>query len=372
MSITFSVIDLNCEALDRSFFVPNIVLKCKSTTTIATLLGYSEFLPSTPPKKYKKVVFNGTSSRVGFTGENPPRQCGGAKYVYSGTGEIDSKGNQLTNYAKDFFAQCAKQYWPLEPLQNNPDAINTGGSIPRFVSFCWPTDPNSCSTCDPDPNNWPFVANQSTNNPSVDLAAFIHNVNSPVITSTSFSVNDVFHAFTSIDVNVPFTFTSSGSTYTVTVGSHSYPAESVFTIPPTLNFPAELISGIIGEYIIFTDTNNYSAVLSNEYTDAEALANAKVITGTGATAQNFPRGNTFVSRTTSVVFDLVCGNLISGSDYLVTIDLWDQDINSTSNTHTTKSYGFTANSTSHTIVDIIPTPAAGHVITVQNPKIAFI
>lgn len=368
-NITFQVIDVNCEQADQSFFVPHVSLLPKSTTVIQSWLGYDEFIPSTPPKRYKKITFTGFSERVAFTAEQTPNQCGGAKYVYGGTGEIDIHGNVISKWTKNFYAQCSKQFWPQEPLQTVPGAITTQPSVPfpKFVGYCWPTDPSSCPTCDPSDANWPFIGNFYTNVPQIDLGAFIFNVNDPVVTSTSWSVNDVFHGLTSISRNVPYTATVTGVTWNMSVGITNYTVEDVITNPTPLTFPVKSVSGIFGEYINFTDTNNYSAVLSDEYTDLDAAAAAQTINGTSATAQNTPRGNTFFSRTTSVIFTLLCTDLVSGKDYIVTVDLWDRP----SNTHTTKSYGFTASDVTHSITDTVPTPSANHTITIQKPTIAF-
>lgn len=366
-NITFQVIDVNCEQADQSFFVPQISMLTKSTTIIQSWLGYDEFIPSSPPKRYKKITMSGSATRVAFTGEQAPQQCAGASYVYDGVGEIDIHGTQLSNYTKKFYAQCAKKYWPLEPLQTSPGAINTGQFPHFFVGYCWANDPNSCAVCDPNQATWPFLGNYAINNPLADLSAFERNAGDVTTTHTSITIIGTFNGYTSINVNPVFSFSPSGTHYNVTVGAVTYPAESVFTNPASLTFPVELINGIIGEYINLADTSNYSAVLSDEYTDADAAAAAQTIIGTSSTAQNTPRGNNFFSRTTNVVFTLLCTNLISGNDYLVTVDLWDQP----ANTHTAKSYGFTASSGTHSITDVVPTPAANHTITVKSPTIAF-
>lgn len=208
MSITFQVVDVNCENANAAFFVPQVQLSAVSTTKYATVYGYSEFgSPSSPPKKYKTITFSGFSKRVGFTAEQTPRQCGGAKYVYSGAGQVDSKGKVITKWTKNFYAQCSKQFWPAEPLQTNPVAIPTTGN--KFVGYCWPTDPNSCPTCDPVEANWPLLGNLYTGEPAVDLSGFMHNVNDPVVTPTSYTINDVFYGLTSINESGTWTFLAS-------------------------------------------------------------------------------------------------------------------------------------------------------------------
>ena len=370
MNIVFEVIDQTCEAADRSFFVPQIQLTGKSTTSFAKVLGYSEFVPSTPPKKYRKITVSGVSQRIGFTAEETARQCAGAQFVWSGVGEIDLQGNQLSKYSKKFFAQCAKQFWPTVPVLQNSFSQSPCVQIPfcTFVGYCWQPDPNSCSVCDPNIINWPFIADQATNDPAVDLVGFRHPVGSIAATGTTFSSTGQFFAFTEIAVDQSFTPSLTGHHYNITVGAQTFPAESVLTNPPNLVFPVVSIGGVIAQYINFVDANNFSAVLSEEYTDADALANATVVTGTGTVAQNLPRTTGFTSVTTSVVFTLKCSNLISGENYVATVDFWD----TTANTTTTKQYPFTADNTgTNTIIDVIPTPAAGHTTQVKNPKIAF-
>jgi len=369
MSITFSVIDLSCQQADQSFFQPQISMATVSTTKYAQLHGYSEFIPSSPPKKYRKATLTGVSERIGFTAEETPRMAAGARYTWSGFGEFDLQGVQTASYSKKFFAQCSKQYWPLVPLQLNPHAISPSGAIPPtyFVGYCWPADLSSCPVCDPNINNWPFISDQTTNVLQLDLAAFLYPVNSPVATATSWSVNAQVAGLTALS-SPPHTSAGSGSFYNVTVGAQTFPAESAFTTPP-LAFPVVFVAGYEGAYINFIDASNYSAVLSEEYTDADALANAQVVVGTGATTQNAPRTTGFVSVYTTVDFTLNASNLIVGRDYLITVDLWEKATGVS--VHTPKQYGFTAAATSHVIHDSVPTPADNHTITVRTPSIAF-
>lgn len=385
MSILFEVIDLNCQAEDNSFFVPQVQLTGKSTTSYATLYGWGEFgTPSSPPKKYRTITVSGFSKRVGFTAEESPNQCAGAQYIYSGVGQVDFKGNVIQKFSKNFFVECAKQFWPIEPLQILPGAITTGGVAPTFVGFCWSQVLNSCSTCDHNEANWNFVGNQAQSKPEsivTDLGGFLHDPNAPVSTHTTYSINDVFEAITSIVSDVPFTavlFGTVSDDYTATVGSTTYTGRAAVTNPNPIDFPAVFLKFdggqfILGQYIIFTDTTNFTAVLTDEYTDAQALANAVVVTGTGKTAQTTPRTTGFTSITTSVVYTLAFDNLIPGEDYTATVDLWDlsEDNFGVVSVHTLKTFAFTASGSTHTIVDVVPTPAAFHTITVQKPTVAF-
>lgn len=370
MSITFDVIDTACEQSNQSFFVPQISMSSKSTTQYAVLHGYSEFIASTPPKKYRKATVSGFAERVGFTMEQTPRQCAGAKYTWSGFGEYDLQGVQTASYSKKLYAQCTNQYWPPTPLQTTPFAISPcpNTTFCNFVGYCWPDDPNSCPVCDPNIVNWPLIADQTTNVLALDLRAFLIPPNTAVITSTSYAVNGQVLGFCAI-ASPPFNATFTGISYPVTVGADTYQAQAVITDPP-LAFPVVLLNGVVGQYINFADASNFSAVLSEEYTDADALANAQVVVGTSTTAQTTPRTTGFTSVYTSVVFTLFMSNLVAGKDYLVQVDLWEKGPNNFS-THTPKQYGFTASDTTHTITDVVPTPVDFHTITVQKPLITF-
>lgn len=377
MAIVFECIDVACQQADNSFFVPVVNMFTQSTSTFATVRGYSEFgIPSSPPKKYMTITFSGKSERVAFTAEQTARQCAGAEYVYSGVGQIDVFGNQVSNYSKKFFAQCSKQFWPPEPIQTNNFAITTqpGQPFPKFVGFCFPSVLASCPTCDPNEANWSFIGDQAVNVPIIDLEAFMHGVNDPVITKTSWTLNDTFQALTSI-TTMPFSailFGTDVNNYSITAGANTLTGRALITNPPSVDYPPVAIkdSGgtfIFAQYVVFTDTNNYSAVLTDEYTDALAMANASTVQGTGKVAQNLPRTTGFTSVFTTVVFTLLCKNLLANRNYVVAVDFWDSATNIT----TTKQYPFTASAATNTIIDSIPTPAAGHSTQVKNPRIAF-
>lgn len=377
MSITFQVIDLSCQQTDASFFVPQVNLTAVSTTKYATLYGWSELgsHPSTPPKKYKKVTVSGTSERIAYTAEPTPRQCAGAKYVWSGVGEISATNHLISTYNRKFYGQCSKQYWPVEPIQLNSISTPTSLFPAFFVGYCWPADANSCPVCDPVEANWPLLSTRTptdTNSLIVDLGAFLHSL--PVETTTSTTVNSVIQNILSF--TDPGTFTPTGITYNVTVGANTYSAQEAIPASPT-PLPHQVINGLEGAYVVYTDTSNFSAVLSDEYTDAEALLNAKTVTGTGSTASTLPRTTGFTSIYASVTFKLHFSNLIAGTDYTATVDLWERsaEVNPETgepavSTHTTRTYGFTASATTHDINDTVPTPVAGNTITVRQPTVS--
>ncbi len=133
------------------------------------------------------------------------------------------------------------------------------------------------------------------------------------------------------------------------------------------NFPMFFFENQFGPAVTVSVIHNYSATLSDEYTDAEALANALVIVSNGATAENLPRTTGFVSRFTSVVYTLSVSNLVVGQNYLLTIAFRSNPFFAF-----IKQVGIMASATTATVVDVIPTPAAGATTTVVGATIAFL
>lgn len=328
--IVFDVIDTTCQSADNSFFPPRVSMVTHSVTKIATVLGYPEYIASSPPKKYKRLTWSGTSEQQAFAVGSGDRLAH-ALYVYSGFGEIDTYGNQTSNYRKDYYTPC-----PTSNFQ--PSVI----SIPNFGllslrGYCWPADPNTCPVCSEPPA---FKQNEATNN-IFDVPTQILGNESifSVRTSTSLTNNQPTGEVIAIQVNGP---------------------------GGAQNVPETDLNGLFGCWLLIQASNNYSAVLSDEYTDAEALDRAQVINSNGSTAENLPRTTGFVSRFTSVNFDLNFANLVPGGNYSATVNFWDMV-----GTQTTKAYGFTAKATTHVIHDSVPTPSVGHRVVVRNPTVTF-
>jgi len=329
MPLVFDAVDTSCQATDRTFFIPRVALVGHSTTTISTLYGYSEYVPSYPPKKYHKITWTGQSEQTAFVAGGGSKVAD-AKYVYSGTGEIDTLGRQISNYNKDYYTPC--------PDSNFTPLIN---SIPNFGLFilkgyCWPTDPNSCPTCDDPPS---FKRNEATNQ-IFDIPQQILDAGNYSLTSTTMVVN-------------------SGAGVLV----------SVFDSGPggVTGVPKTTFNGFYGAWIHLFSGSDYSATLSDEYTDAEALTNAQVIHSNGLTAQSLPRTSGFVSKWTTVAFDLNFSNLVIGESYIATVSFLRQNPGGTG----LKSYGFIAAATTHVIHDAISAPPDGGSTTVRNPTVSF-
>jgi hypothetical protein len=136
----------------------------------------------------------------------------------------------------------------------------------------------------------------------------------------------------------------------------------VIGLSGSIIFPADYW---IGGSIIYD--NNYSCTLSDEYTDAEAMANAATYNGNSKTAENFLRTTGFITRVTTVNFVLACTGLVVGASYIASVTFGDL----TDGTSVVQDYPFTATSDSKTITDSVPTPPSGHSTAVRTPTIVF-
>lgn len=319
-TILFEVVDLLCQGIDRSFFPPRVALTGRNVTTIATIKGFLPYNQTfTPPKKYKKLAWSGTSEQwaVTFATGAP---CSGCKYIWSGVSEIDIWGNYISKYRKDFYAQCPTDTHP--PLVTTIPAFN----ILTLEGYCWPPDPTSCPTCPPSP--YLFVEDRASNS-TMDVTTLLNDPTAPVHGITDFTLTNVSSSFVVAFVN----------------GAINFPT------PPQ---------------IIIRSTHNYNAVISDEYTDADALASATSWVGNGLVAESRPRTNQFTSTWTTVQFTLHCTDLLVGETYTARVNLKDS-----SGAVSVVTYSFVAPAVTHDIVDNIPTPLNGHTLEAQNPTIAF-
>lgn len=352
MNLTFQCIDNACESADQSFFPPHIVLTARSTTQIATVIGFDEYIPSTPPKRYRTLTWSGTSEQQLWNG--PTEQVAGARFDYSGSSTIDDHGNYTSFYTKNLSEMC-----------NAADGLITtflpgvSGGLENYAFSGW-LGPAGHEKCNPPGIPYSFVSNQAIarGDAALNDSSPLWGSKKPNPTVSNAQVSD----FNVISSTMGFCLDAGGSP-----SNHDFIAlfnpvpEGV--VPPISNETEGTVwffAGVVWDH-------DYTSELTNEYTDADALANAQVVTGNGTTAENFPRTSGYISRFTNVVFTLSCTNLIVGQDYLVSIDFWDSATAAT----TTRQYGVHADKTTHSIVDICPTPNAQHTLQVRNPRIAF-
>lgn len=356
--LVFQVIDTACEAADQSFFPPRVVMTTKSTTQIATVLGFDEYAPSTPPKRYKTLTWDGHSEQqlwfpAGVPGNTGAAyQIGGARFDYSGSTSIDTNGNYINTYTKNLSEMC--------------NAI--GALVPTFVSgffgglqgyvFSGWSGASGHELCNPPNVPYAFVSNQAIGkgqSARFDKSSFWGSQSTP---QSNVKVSD-------------FTIQSSTQGVCIDSGGTAQDFTLIALFTPVPDGTLLNISGADEGTVWFKSAviwdHNYSATLSNEYTDAEALANARVVAGNGVVAQNLPRTTGFTSTFTSVVYTLSLSNLIIGSDYVVSVDFWDASSGAT----ITNQVGFTASAATKTIVGLVPTPLPQHTTVVRNPRIAF-
>jgi hypothetical protein len=321
--IEFEVLDTDCTEADQRFFVPKVSMSTSAVTTVATVRGFPAYIASTPPKRYKRLEFSGTSAQFAYTWATS-EICGRAKYEWSGASLIDSAGTLLSRYAKRFYAACpSATQWPRNTL------------LPRIIEslkgYCWPTDPNSCPTC-ADP---PVYVRDTSGNNIWDDARDLYDGKLQVVSATQAQ----------------------------RVGAGGGP----ILLRDVVGVPYANVNGIDGPWALVEATHNFTATLSDEYTDAEALANAYVYATNGSTAENKPRTTGLVSTFTDVGFRLTCTQLLPGSQYTARVILY----NTTTNVSTPVTYTFTAAGTTHTITGTIPTPAAGQAVQVKSPSISY-
>ncbi len=353
--VEFKLIDTSCEAAVQVAQKPTITMAARSTTTISTIRGYDEFVRSFPPKRYKTATWSGYSEQSLVVNGV---QIGGARYDYSGSDQINSGGFITNTHSKILSSQCTNPdnniYGQILGHTILDDAFvyqfkgyyGMNVSSPGLIG-------NPTILCDSQSIPFSIVGDFGINGTydRSDLWGSATLQGSDDIGISDFQVQD----------SLTKTSTDLGTTQ-VEVMPYC-PRLGTNTDINIINPPGDFFLGGILTY-----TNSYSCALSDEYTDAEALANARVITGTSTVAQNLPRSTGFVSSFTNVVFTLVASNLVDGTDYLVSVDIWDQG----TATSTTKQYGFTADNTGkHTITDVVPTPSVGHSLQVRNPRISF-
>lgn len=377
-TLTFDVIDTDCAQTDRSFFPPAVAMTTLSTTRIATVIGYPGFTqqppnfqgnwdaqitygigdsvldlgvyyvalantvsePPTlfpgvwgivPPKRYHNLTWNGTSDQTAINipeGDNPSVQIAHAHYDYTGTGSIDTHGNQVSTYSKLFSQWCPdSSRWP-----RNIVIPNEGPGV--LKGYCFDADPNTCQECfDPAEPSGDVASNSIQ-----DWSDFVRGNLPTLIDQTHFNV-----------IRGP-----------ETVLALLDPNQVAGWIFPTIN-------DITGPWCFVTAQHNYTGTLDTEYTDSEALSVAVTFNSLGNTSETTPRTTGYTSRFTSVVYVLNCTNLVVGQDYTVRVQIY----NTRTGASSIKTYSFTAFSTTNSITDSVPMPVKGQPLQVRNPVIDY-
>lgn len=359
-AIQFSVIDLACESADQSFFPPKVTMTTKSTTQIATVLGFPEYpgFTSTPPKRYKTLTWEGTSEQQLWfpanTLGNPGAeyQVAGARFDYAGSSTIDSQGNYTSLYTKNLSTMCSATGGLITTLVTAPS-----GGLENYVFVGW-FGPNSNQKCTPPGIPYSFVANEAVGKGDLAISDSSSFWGSKAVALSGSKVSD----FNPISSTFGLCLDSGGDQNTNAIIALFEPVPQ--GVVPPIDGAGQGTVWFFGGIVWAHD---YSATLSDEYTDAEALTNAQVILGNGATAQNHPRTTGFVSTFTNVVYTLSISNLIPGSNYTVTVDIWNPGTGVT----VPKTYSVSPVGTTQTIIDTVPVPPVGQSLQVRNPRIVF-
>lgn len=336
-TLLFEVKDSTCEALDQAFFIPRIALVTTGNVRVFTKRGFPEFVSSTGAL-YRTVTFSGEATQTGRTtgGTSPltaPVDIGGARWVYSGSTSIDLFGNFTSHHRKDLYVACNNA--ASRPL------LLTQANILEFFGYCYSGDPASCPTCPSTTAGYVYAGDWSSGNP-IDPPLTLINNHGTVLTPTSMVYN-------------------SGQDLVVVLND---------TAAPKVN-----LNGQFQTWAVLHALGNYSSVLSDEYTDADAIAAGAIFSNNGSTAANFPltllnQQNyiiTMQSKLVTVNYSLNCSNLVVGKEYAATYELWDSD-----GTATTNAVTFTATTVTHVITGTVPTPASGHTITIKNARINYL
>lgn len=325
-NFTPSVIDTDCVATDKTFFPPKVKMTTASMTTIATVVGFSEFgTPSVPPKKYMNLSQTGYSNAWFNVDSGGFKFAGEARYDYAGTSSIDNTG-----------ALISQRTVTYSDSQNPPPAGGFDVTTPSSTALL---------------KGWYFTPANPPNPPNA------HSPTPLIAISTSTVgpfVSDLFEAAG-----------PNAEPYRGMTVDDSMHAHDIFS-GVALRFVSPVGGGPIFTTVCNWD-HNYAATLDTEYTDALALAQAKHYGGNGAVAQNAPRTTGFISIYTTVSFALAFSNLLAGELYVASVDFLDTN----TGTKTTRTYNFTAAAPTYSIVDSVPFPAAQHATEVRNPQVAF-
>lgn len=363
MRVDLQVIDLECENINRTYFTPLARVTGKSTTTVAELKGFNEYIRSTPPKRYKVETWAGYSEQVAIPFGDQSKSCAGARYEWSGANEINLAGNRIQSYSRTLYTRCpsvsaGNPFWPLGGPVVYDFPGRTFGELPSLEGYCWSLDPNSCPLCD---DSLPPCVDDPTLLVCPSGLQFITN-------QAAGGESPLYRAALAVQSS---TLKSNSSTHQVRVllseqNEFPNPVKSYVTNFPLISYQPPGEEPRIAAWVDITSHSEYSSTLSNEYTDAEALANATVTHGNGLVAQNKPRTTGYASFWTTVDYTIHCSNLLAGEDYVAIVYLRGDD-----GSITTVPFAFTATGETHEITAPVPTPEAGHSTVVNGVTISY-
>ncbi len=326
-TIVFEVVDTSCQETNPRMFIPRASMTTVAVTIRPTVLGYLPFIQSVPPKKYKQVDFSGEAYQSIYDGNDVVRY---SEYdEFTGTGLIDIHGVQLSRYHKNVqgrIGDVLQPWYSRGDLAGNSSSDNTG--FPGSDAFYGTT---------PD--------------------AFHRNVFSGPGTGDYAILDPHYPAGSPLIGTLPINWNN------YIASPNSFPPEAA-SIYPTL--PNVLVNGIQSKWILYTVRMDYHVVVSDEYTDAEALSVAVPTLSTSNISRNEPRKTGYTSRYVTVTYTISLTNLVVGQVYNVVVPLHGDNGTSSSILHT-----FTAVATIHSITGTAPTPAPWVAVEVRPPLVTF-
>lgn len=366
--IQFSVIDQTCEAANRSFFVPVVESVVGSSTTyIRTRRGYAEYMAGGTGDWYKRVTYTGYAGQVqwAINGNSIVNglpvfiPIGGSRYIYDGSSAINNQGQFISSHTKNLTVACA-----ISPEYATERIVPSAFPEPtKLLGYCYAPDPSSCTDCTQNYNTWPTIGNYADHS-SADKPLNIESW----YTTTSISPTSISAVILSPnyppDPEVEYIPDSSTAPYFLGTDS----------VHPSLSLPMATINGETWHYCFFAQDINWTATLSEPFTEADQIAGQLQYTSNGLTTENLPNYvqwqfdyiNNQSSRYTGVNFVITCSNLLEGESYTVSYQYWRNDGVIVNNSEV-----FVAGSITHTILGTVPTPPSGKTITLRNVRIVY-
>jgi len=331
-SVEFEVVDTSCDEANPRIFIPRASLSTVALTRIATVIGYDDFGGTIPPKKYKRVDYSGAAFQ-GILDSATDTLRYSEHDEFSGFSEIDINGTVLSSHQKNVQGRIGdtSQAW----YSRGDKATNSSGDATGFLR-------------DAQFSSSPDIFHRDVVSPEGELDS----VPPPLI------ADPVYPAGSPLIGKIPINSLEEIAT------QFSFPPEA-FAIYPTI--PRIVINTYLAPWINFSVIFDYHVVVSNEYTDAEALSVAQTLFNSSNIARNEPRTFGYTSRFTTVGYSVYLTNLVVGQVYNVIVPFHLSNGANLQTVHT-----FIAAFTTHSISGIAPTPPPYITLEVRPPTVVFV
>jgi len=403
--LTFRVTDTACGAVIPEGNPRAESLTCVSTTRLATRHGLPGFLDTN--RLFREVTYEGTAEQRLFVrfpdsdayyywkpdwppltrwyeGRDIPTyatdnfctavRCAQAKYIWSGTTIIDDDGNVTQMHAKNLYGLCPSDlndpaFYTYQGYWNDEGEPVFMLSNYSLIGYCWELDPLSCTPCMDD----------NGGNPALNLIrdeAVVTNLDWPSKFVPwglqSVATTDTTQHITGTPDPLEEPWSAYRRLYDAV--THELIRDTQLPRSPYLWYDWDDLALAVIEV---AGEQDFTVTLANEYTYAQALANAVEFVSNSDTAVTLTDNLTWgaaanglkhvQSRYTSVDFTIQVIDLLVGFDYIVSYDLLDTLTSVT----TVVDVPLTATDTEMDVLGSVPTPAEGHSIKVRNARVRF-